>query len=165
LALGAGLLVSATADAATPGAVHPAAQCNYAYHTMDVSTSFRFDLSRYPNGGYVKVKYAYDRVNQAGQRIGDWHYLGWLDAGFVRPNVRREYDYINNYSYWTVDDNDLDDRRLPVSWGHWKAYMKVAVWNGSEWEFTPWTEPPGYQEYGRYGGSGTASDCWVSLNI
>jgi hypothetical protein len=150
---------------AIPGQTRFHGACDFYNHRMYGNTRFKFDLNRYPRGGYVALRFAFARVNNVGQRITGWGVTRFIGKGLVRPAVHYEQAGPGGGLIQVVDFNNLGIYRLLPTWGHWVAAAQVVVWNGYFWEGTPWTFSNGYSNIDRFGGVHVASDCWASLNV
>ena len=169
LAVVASLAFAGSASAASPGYVTFYGSCDYSRHTMDVSTNLLFDVNRYSVGKSYpyRVKYAYIRVNTAGTAVSGWYYTGWRSSN-AKPSI------VPDYGGYRMDATNLDNYRIPVSWGRWWVYVWADVWTGSNWDSSGWqsttpaNNPRGYTYSGGfdrtgYWTGGNGPDCLVSL--
>jgi hypothetical protein len=158
---------TSAARAVSPGQMRLTSSCNHYFHNMSVRAGIQFNLARYPNGSYVHIRYAYARVNKAGQQITATQTGRWLNAGWVRPNVQSVPGYPGGPPITSIDWRWLDDRYLSVgTWGRWVAWTQGAIWNAraQAYEYTAWAYPPeGYYNADRFGSGGYDLSCWVSL--
>jgi hypothetical protein len=130
---------------------------------MTVSSLFKFNLDRFPNGSHVYTQYAFARVNSAGRFISKARFGNWLNEGFVRPALHTEYGAPGLGHITVYDWSRLAVRSTPFTWGHWVVWAQAAVWNGARWETTGWALAQ-HESYDRFGSGGVASSCWVSLS-
>jgi hypothetical protein len=134
---------------------------------MYLSDSLKFDTSRYPDGSYVSLHYAYARVGFDGYRTSGWFYTNFTPAKWIYPAISyvNSGSYVPGAGYFTVVDwafaNAMNLSFSPAGWGHYVAFVEVAVYNnnGNYWEYAPWTgasyRNPPYTSFD--------SDCWVSV--
>jgi hypothetical protein len=128
-----------------PGNASLATFCSfYGTHSLFVSTHIWFNLSRFPNGGYTSLRYAYARVNSAGYLISDYSITNFTSPTFIRPNIQN-FNLAPGFGQsYVVDWSPLDGRYLNANYGYaggtyYVALVQVAVYNGQAYEYVPWT--------------------------
>jgi hypothetical protein len=125
------------------GTVTAAGRCNITNHTMTMSGTIDLNLNRFPNGADVWTEYAYARATLAPngtlQATGPGYYTGW--------NLSHAEGWYTYYDIYGPQQAHSSSPLAPVTvpvWGEYLVWARVALFNGSSWEYSNWDRPTVY---------------------
>jgi hypothetical protein len=154
-------LVPATAAHAqitySAGSVRTIATCYSVEHKVNFATDISLSPTRFPSGAYVALRYKYWYTDLYGRAISPAYASNWSAATWTQPSSR----VINGIRYSGLWSGLPGWTRYTS--GVLRTAVKVAVWNGSAYEYSVWAAADGYENYGQWNEQTSDGVCLASI--